>query len=162
MHQVSVIGGSVVDESICSTARRLGYLLASRGYIIFNGGLGGVMECVSRGAKEAGGLVIGILPGNSHVDGNSYLSAKIPTGMGFARNFLVVRAGEVVVAIDGSMGTLSEASFALAEGKTVIAIGEICAEPKKPNEGRMIRVDSAEKAVFEVDEYFRRMEYNKQ
>jgi len=60
MHQVSVIGGSVVDESICSIARRLGNLLASKGYIIFNGGLGGVMECVSQGVQEAGGIVIGI------------------------------------------------------------------------------------------------------
>jgi len=155
MHQVSVIGGSVVDESICSIARRLGNLLASKGYIIFNGGLGGVMECVSKGVQEAGGIVIGIIPSNTHMDGNRYLTAKIPTGMGFARNFLVVRAGEVVVAIDGSTGTLSEASFALAEGKTVIAIGEICAEPKKPNEGKMIRVNSPEEAVLAVEEYFK-------
>lgn len=147
MHQVSVIGGSNISDETCAIAEKLGYLLALKKYIIFNGGLNGVMECVSRGASKGGGLVIGILPGNTHNDGNSYLTAKIPSGLGFARNFLVVRAGEVVIAIDGSMGTLSEIAFALDEGKIVIVIGETCAEPKKPNEGKVIRVATPEEAV---------------
>lgn len=155
MHQVSVIGGSIVRDEICEVAHKLGLLLGTKGYLVFNGGLGGVMECVSKGIKEAGGTVIGILPGNSHSEGNQYLSGKIPTGMGYARNFLVVRAGEIVIAIDGSMGTLSEAAFALAEGKTVIVIGEICAEPNKPGEGKIIKVKNPEEAVQKLDEIFK-------
>ncbi len=154
MHQVAVIGGSSVSQEICNAARKLGFLLAQKGYIVFNGGLQGVMECVSQGVREGGGIVIGILPGNSHSEGNMFLTAKVPTGMGYARNFMVVRSGEAIIAIDGSMGTLSEASFALAEGKTVIAIGEICAEPKKPNEGKIIRVNTPEEAIEELDKLF--------
>lgn len=154
MHQVAVIGGSNVSQEVCEVAKRLGLLLAKKGYIVFNGGLGGVMECVSQGVRNGGGIVIGILPGSSHSEGNMFLTAKVPTGMGYARNFMVVRSGEAVIAIDGSMGTLSEAAFALAEGKTVIAIGEICAEPKKPNEGKIIRVNTPEEAIEELEKIF--------
>jgi len=78
-----------------------------------------------KGSPGGNGLVIGILPGNRPEDGNKYLSAALPTGLGYARNFLVVRAGKVVIAIDGSVGTISEASFALNEGKKVIEIGDM-------------------------------------
>ncbi|MGC8645085.1 MAG: TIGR00725 family protein [Thermoplasmata archaeon] len=147
MPSVSVIGGSQVPESICREAEEVGRLLARRGVTVFCGGLTGVMECVSRGVREENGLVIGILPGRSPEEGNKYLSAAIPTGMGYARNFLVARAGDVVIAIDGSTGTLSEAAFALAEGKDVVALGEIVIETRKENEGRFIKVSSPEEAV---------------
>ncbi len=147
MVNVSVIGGSEVSESICKTAYDLGRLLAKEGVTVICGGLLGVMECVSKGVKEEKGIVVGILPGSDPKEGNKYLTVSIPTGIGYARNFLVVRAGEVVIAIDGSTGTLSEASFALAEGKTVVAIGGVDITPRKEKEGKFYRAASPEEAV---------------
>lgn len=147
MVNISVIGGSIVNDDICEIAAKVGRLLSQRGATVFCGGLGGVMECVARGVKEEGGTVVGILPGSRPEEGNKFLTAAIPTGLGYARNFLVVRAGKVVIAIDGSTGTLSEASFALAEGKDVIAIGDLEILPKKEAEGKFFKVSSPEKAV---------------
>lgn len=147
MVNVSVIGGSQVSDEICNIAMEVGRLLARRGATVFCGGLGGVMECVSRGVSEERGIVVGILPGNTPDDGNKYLSVRLPTGMGYARNFLVVRAGQIVIAIDGSTGTLSEASFAIAEGKDVIAIGDVTIQPKKETEGKFFKVRTPEEAV---------------
>jgi uncharacterized protein (TIGR00725 family) len=144
---ISVIGGSQVTEEICRQAEEVGRLLARNGVTVFCGGLTGVMECVSRGVREENGLVIGILPGSSPDEGNRYLSAAIPTGIGYARNFLVVRAGDIVIAIDGSTGTLSEAAFALAEGKDVVALGDIVIETRKGKEGRFMKVMTPEEAV---------------
>lgn len=147
MLNISVIGGSQVPNDVCEVAYQVGRLLAKRGATVFCGGLTGVMECVSKGVREENGLVIGILPGSVPEEGNKYLSAAIPTGLGFARNFLVVRAGKVVIAIDGSTGTISEASFALSEGKTVIAIGGMEFTPMKRKEGKFIKVHTPEEAV---------------
>ncbi len=147
MVNVSVIGGSSVGKDVCESAVEVGRLLAKRGAKVFCGGLGGVMECVSRGVSEEGGTVIGILPGIRVEDGNRFLTAAVPTGLGYARNFLVVRAGQVVIAIDGSTGTLSEASFALAEGKDVIALGDMVIRPKKKGEGKFLKVGTPEEAV---------------
>lgn len=144
---VSVIGGSVVPPETCETAKEVGKLLAKAGATVFCGGLTGVMECVAEGVRSEGGLVIGILPGSRPEEGNRYLSAAVPTGLGYARNFLVVRAGKVVIAIDGSTGTISEASFALAEGKDVIAIGGMELTPKKKTEGRYIKAKTPKEAV---------------
>ena len=85
---ISVIGGSEVSSEICEVAMEVGRLLAKAGATVFCGGLSGVMECVSKGVREENGLVIGILPGTRPEDGNKYLSAALPTGMGYARNFL--------------------------------------------------------------------------
>ncbi len=147
MLNISVIGGSDVPPEICEIATRVGKLLAKSGATVFCGGLSGVMECVSKGVREENGLVIGILPGNKAEEGNKYLSASLPTGLGYARNFLVARAGKVVIAIDGSTGTISEAAFALAEGKNVVAIGGLDLTPKKRNEGKFIKVSTPEEAV---------------
>ena len=147
MLNISVIGGSEIPAKTCEVAREVGRLLAKGGATVFCGGLSGVMECVAKGVREENGLVIGILPGNIPEEGNKYLSAALPTGLGFARNFLVVRAGKVVIAIDGSTGTISEASFALAEGKDVIAIGDLEFVPKKKSEGKFIKVTSPKEAV---------------
>ncbi|MCL4447591.1 MAG: TIGR00725 family protein [Thermoplasmatales archaeon] len=144
---VSVIGGSEIPAETCEVAREVGRLLAKRGATVFCGGLQGVMECVARGVREENGLVIGILPGSKPEEGNKYLSAALPTGLGYARNFLVARAGKVVIAIDGSTGTISEAAFALTEGKDVVAIGTLEFTPKKKNEGRFIKVKTPIEAV---------------
>lgn len=147
MLNISVIGGSEIPPETCAIAREVGRLLAKGGATVFCGGLSGVMECVAIGVREENGLVIGILPGMDPDAGNKYLSAAIPTGLGYARNFLVARAGKVVIAIDGSTGTLSEASFALTEGKTVISIGSYEITPNKKGEGRFIKARTPEEAV---------------
>jgi uncharacterized protein (TIGR00725 family) len=90
---------------------------------MYCGGLGGVMEYASHGAKDQGGTVIGILPGNDRSDANQYLTFAVPTGMGEARNSIVVRCSDALIAIDGSYGTLSEIAYALKWGKPVAGLG---------------------------------------
>lgn len=120
--RVSVIGGSDVDEETYEIARELGQLLAAGGHEVVCGGLGGVMEGVCRGAKERDGRTIGILPGSDRSAANPYVDTAIATGMGNARNTLVVLNGDAVVAIDGSTGTLSELGLALDYGRPVAGL----------------------------------------
>ncbi|KAB1196165.1 MULTISPECIES: TIGR00725 family protein [Haloferax] len=109
--RVSVVGGSVAPEPVETLAEEVGRLLAQRGHTVVCGGLGGVMEAACRGAKDAGGATIGILPSEDRSDANDYVDTCIATGLGHARNTLVVLNGDAVVAIDGSGGTLSEIGF---------------------------------------------------
>jgi len=110
--RVSVIGGSRVDEPTAERARTVGRLLADRGYVVVCGGLGGVMEAVCTGASEAGGETVGILPTADRRDANEYVDTAVATGLGHARNAMVVMNGDAVVAVDGGAGTLSELGFA--------------------------------------------------
>ena len=87
------------------------------------GGLGGVMEAACRGAKEAGATTVGILPGTDRAAANAFVDVAVPTGMGEARNALVVRAADALVAVGGGYGTLSEIAFALKAGKRVVGLG---------------------------------------
>ncbi|NIO07180.1 MAG: TIGR00725 family protein [Deltaproteobacteria bacterium] len=111
--QVSVVGGSSADDRTLALAESVGRLVGSRGGVIVCGGLGGVMEAASRGAKQSGGLTVGILPTYDASTGNPFLDIKIPSGMGHGRNLLVVASGDVVVAMPGSLGTQSEVAYAL-------------------------------------------------
>ena len=120
--RVSVIGGSVVDESTYGTARELGVLLGAHGHELVCGGLGGVMEAVCQGARERGGHTIGILPGSDRGAANEYVETPITTGMGNARNALVVLNGDAAVAIDGGTGTLSELALARDYGRPVAGL----------------------------------------
>ncbi|MFC6752220.1 TIGR00725 family protein [Halorubrum tibetense] len=120
--RVSVIGGSSVPPDTAAVATELGSLLADRGHTVVCGGLGGVMEAVCRGAREAGGETIGILPTARREDANPYVTTPIATGLGHARNALVVLNGDVVIAIDGSGGTLSEIGLALAHDRVVAGL----------------------------------------
>jgi uncharacterized protein (TIGR00725 family) len=97
--------------------------LAAAGATLVCGGLGGVMEAAARGAAEAGGTAIGILPGTDRADGNPHLTVALPTGLGEARNALVVRSADAVIAIGGEYGTLSEIGFALKVGTPVVGLG---------------------------------------
>ena len=106
--RVSVIGGSVVPTPVETIAEDVGRHLAQRGHTLVCGGLGGVMEAACRGAKDANGTTIGILPGEDRSEANDYVDIGIATGLGHARNALVVMNGDAVVAIDGAGGTLSE------------------------------------------------------
>ena len=111
--RVSVIGGGTVTDEEAATAETLGRELAERGHEVVCGGLGGVMEAVCRGATEADGHTIGILPTERRADANDYVDTAIATGMGNARNVLVVLNGDAVIAVDGGTGTLSELGHAL-------------------------------------------------
>ncbi|MBU0878766.1 MAG: TIGR00725 family protein, partial [Candidatus Omnitrophica bacterium] len=119
---VAVVGGNKCSRKIYKVAQKLGELIASEGWVLICGGGLGVMEAACKGAKEKGGLTVGILPSFDAREANPYLDIKIPTGLDYARNILVVRAAEVIVAIDGRYGTLSEIAFALNEGKRVYGI----------------------------------------
>jgi uncharacterized protein (TIGR00725 family) len=117
---VAVIGPG--DEPTVAAAE-VGRLLAERGAVLVCGGRGGAMEAACRGAKEADGLTIGILPGSDRSDANPFVDVVLPTGLGEARNALVVGAADVVIAIGGGYGTLSEIALALKAGKRVIGLG---------------------------------------
>jgi hypothetical protein len=120
--RVSVIGGSGVSEEQRRTARELGRTLAERGHTVVCGGLGGVMEAVCRGATEAGGRTVGIVPGEDYRAANEFVDVAIATGIGHARNALVVMNGEAVVAVDGGGGTLSELGFAAVYDRPVAGL----------------------------------------
>ncbi|HDN95494.1 MAG: TIGR00725 family protein [Thermoplasmata archaeon] len=119
---VSVIGGEHCSKEIYEMAREVGRKIAEMGAVLITGGRGGVMEAASRGAKEKGGTTIGILPSDSRQEGNKYLDYAIVTGIGYARNVLVVLNGDIIIAIDGHYGTLSEIAFALEFGKPVYGL----------------------------------------
>ena len=120
--RVSVIGGSSIDGETAAVAEALGEQLAERGHVVVCGGLGGVMEAVCRGARAAGGETIGILPTDDRADANPHVTTPIATGMGHARNALVVMNGDAAVAVDGAGGTLSEIGLALAQGRPVAGL----------------------------------------
>ena len=116
-----VIIGSGDDERHHDTAYAIGKFIAEQGWVLISGGKGGIMEAASRGAAEAGGIVIGILPDHSAEYANRYCTIVIPTGVGYARNLTNILAGDVIVSIGGKAGTLSELAYAWQFGKQVIA-----------------------------------------
>ena len=120
---VAVVGAGQADDPTEAAAEAVGRGLAEAGATVVCGGLGGVMAAACRGAKAAGGTTVGILPGLDRADANPWIDVAVTTGLGEARNVLVVRAAEVVVAIGGEYGTLSEIAFALKTGVPVVGIG---------------------------------------
>lgn len=138
--RVSVIGGSRPAETDYETAVTLGRELGASGHDVVCGGLSGVMKGVAQGMGETEGEVIGILPGTDRAAANQYIDTVITTGMGSARNVLVVMNGEAAIAIDGSTGTLSEIAHALDLGRPVAGIRTHDVEG-------VIHVESPEKAV---------------
>ncbi len=122
--QVAVIGSGSCDQDsdVALLAEEVGRLLAKAGVAVVSGGLGGVMEAASRGASQAGGTVVGIVPGTSVDDANQYCTYVVATGIGYARNLAVVSSGEVVIAVGGEWGTLSEIGHARSIGRPVVAL----------------------------------------
>lgn len=118
--QVTVIGASD-DRENSVAAERIGRFIGSHGYTLITGGRGGIMEAVSRGAAESGGTVVGILPGIDDSDANASNTIVLPTGIGFARNSMNILAGDIIIAMGGKSGTLSELAYAWQYGKPVIA-----------------------------------------
>lgn len=120
--RIAVIGGSRPGRQALDTALEVGRLIARSGAVVVCGGLGGVMEAASRGAREEGGLVVGILPGNFPVDANPWIDIPIVTGLGYTRNALVVMNADAIIAVDGEYGTLSEIAHGLIHGKKVVGL----------------------------------------
>ena len=118
-----MVGAGRATPEQAAGAEAVGRLLASRGAVLVCGGLGGVMEAACRGAKAEGGTTVGILPGPSRADANDYVDVAIATGLGEARNALVVRAADALVAVGGEYGTLSEIALALKAGTPVVGLG---------------------------------------
>jgi uncharacterized protein (TIGR00725 family) len=119
---IGVIGGSDCSEDVYKLAEEVGERIVKAGAVLVCGGLGGVMEAVSKGAKKAGGATIGILPGIDKGQANPYIDFPIVTGLGEARNLLVIRNSDVVIALPGEYGTLSEIGFGLKLGKPIIGL----------------------------------------
>lgn len=120
---IAVIGAGQCSEDVAKIAEAVGRELARRGVALVCGGLGGVMEAACRGAKSEGGLTIGILPGFSRHDANPYVDIPVVTGLGEARNVIVVRTAQAVIAVDGGYGTLSEIAYALKLRIPVVGLG---------------------------------------
>lgn len=120
---VGVIGAGRADEGAERVAEDVGRLLAEAGATVVCGGLHGVMAAACRGARRGGGTSIGILPGLDRVDANEWVDVALPTGIGEMRNVLIVRASDVLIAIGGEYGTLTEIAFALRDGVPVVGIG---------------------------------------
>lgn len=119
---VGVAGSGFPKDALCSIARELGKGIAKQGWVLVTGGKGGVMEEASKGASEAGGLVLGILPGATKEDANPYVAVPIVTNMGHARNVVLAHTVDALVAIGGEFGTLSEMAISRKLGKPVLAI----------------------------------------
>jgi uncharacterized protein (TIGR00725 family) len=120
--QIAIIGSRNCSSEIMNIAEQTGGLIALHKAILICGGKEGVMEAAARGAKAAGGTTVGILPGPSKREANPYIDIKIPTDMGHARNAIIARTADCLIAIAGEYGTLSEIALALQMGKPVVTL----------------------------------------
>ena len=138
---ISVIGAGTCNKEIYQIAEDVGRRIAQKNAVLITGGLSGVMEAASKGAKEAGGTTVGILPGFSKDDANKFVDIPITTGLSHARNIIVVRSADAVIAVSGEYGTLSEIAVALKLGKPVVGINTW------DNVEGVIKADTPEEAV---------------
>ncbi|NIA19428.1 MAG: TIGR00725 family protein [Xanthomonadaceae bacterium] len=122
--QIAVIGAGTSEAGLDLQASHLGRLVAESGNILLCGGLGGIMKAAARGAKEAGGTTIGIVPGAERFQANSCIDYEIVTNLGHLRNFLIIHSADGVVALPGSYGTQAEISIAMKLGKPLVAISQ--------------------------------------
>lgn len=151
---VGVMGsGDPLDASARERALGLGEAIARRGWVLLTGGSAcGVMDAASQGAHDAGGLVVGILKSERGAEGSVYLDVAIRTGMGDARNAINVLSSDVIVALPGGSGTLSEVALGLKGGKTVIALGWDPGGPMRTSgPGRLLRASSVDEALALVE-----------
>jgi uncharacterized protein (TIGR00725 family) len=147
---IAVVGPGGAQAREVAWAEDAGAAIAEAGAVLVCGGLGGVMEAACRGARSRGGMTVGLLPGLDREDANGWVVVAIPTGLGEARNALVVRAADAVVAIGGAWGTLSEIALALKAGRPVVGLAtwELM-RAGEPVEG-VIRAEDAARAVEEA------------
>lgn len=120
---ISVIGGSSINSKAEVLAEQVGRMIAELGCILVCGGLGGAMEAAAKGAKKAGGITVGILPGKEKEDANQYIDIALPTSIGYARNTIVACSADIVIALPGSYGTNSEICYGLVYNRPVIDLG---------------------------------------
>jgi uncharacterized protein (TIGR00725 family) len=144
---VAVVGPSAGTPAELALGEAVGRALAEAGAILVCGGMGGVMEAAAGGASAAGGKTVGILPTASRLEGNPYLTVVVATGMGEARNAIVVRTADVVIAVHGEFGTLSEIALALKMGKPVVGLGTWELVKDGTSVDALTRATSAEDAV---------------
>jgi len=145
--QIGVIGEGVCSKRTAALARRVGAAIARAGARLLSGGRGGVMEAASRGAAEAGGLVVGILPGFSRRDANRWVTVPIVTGMDQARNVILVRSCDALIAVGGMYGTLSEIALAIKLGKPVVGLDTWRLRQPEGRRVPIIRANTPEQAV---------------
>jgi uncharacterized protein (TIGR00725 family) len=146
---IGIMGGGRADAATSAMAREIGTLIATEGWVLLNGGRNcGVMAASAAGAAKAGGLVIGVLPGDGFDGVAPGVDIAIPTGMGDARNVINVLASHVVIAMPGGAGTISELAHALKAGRPVVVVGWDPGEALRSTGGsRLLIVDSPEEAI---------------
>ena len=149
---IGIIGSSRPAPDLKVLARETGKILAQSGVTIICGGLGGVMEAACCGAKQSGGLTIGILPGSAAADANPYVDIPIPTGTGEARNLIIIKSSPAVIAIGGGCGTLSEIAFALKSGVPVIGLNTWDLQKISSKRLNIIQAKTPEEAVAKAME----------
>ncbi|HEY8391972.1 MAG TPA: TIGR00725 family protein [Capillibacterium sp.] len=146
-------GGEGASPEVCELAYKLGGLIADQGWVLLNGGWGvGVMDASARGAKEHNGLTVGILPDRNKELASAYIDIPIVTGMGDGRNFINILSSDIVVALPGRSGTISEIALALKNGKNVILLnfplGDLFVEYQKA--GIMVSVNKPEEVIATI------------
>ena len=154
---VGVMGGGGGTPELLATASELGRLIAENGWVLLNGGRDtGVMDASARGAHEAGGLTVGILPGDDRSEASVHLDVAVVTGMGSARNNINVLSSDIVVACSGGAGTLSEIALALKAGRPVVVLGFDVgtAFSGYVRTGRLMPVDTPAEAVAVAKRWF--------
>jgi uncharacterized protein (TIGR00725 family) len=139
--RIGVIGSAACDAETAAVASQVGHAIGEAGAVLVCGGRGGVMQAAAEGAREAGGLTVGILPGDDPAAANPGIVVAIPTGLGDARNAVVVNTSDAVIAIAGAWGTLSEAAFCLKKGVPLITLRSDLPDLPVPT------AESAEEAV---------------
>ena len=147
---ISVIGGHEISHEVEELSHKIGKIIAKVGAILVCGGLSGVMEAASRGAKEAGGTTIGILPGKEKEDANPYIDIALPSSFGYARNAMVACSADIIVALPGSYGTSSEISYGMVYKRPIIDLGNWNIEG-------MIQVKGPEDAEEWIRDYIKKL-----
>ncbi len=144
---IAVIGASKASVSELQAAEEIGREIARRGAVLVCGGMGGVMEAACRGAETAGGITVGILPGDNRHSANSYVQIPVVTGIGYARNVAVVKSAQAAIAIGGSYGTLSEIAYALQSGIPVIGLNTWNISRNNTDKDHIVQAKSPTEAV---------------
>ena len=152
-------GGEIEKPELYDLGRKMGFLIAKEGWVLLNGGRNsGIMEASARGAKEAGGITIGILPGDNPSWASQYIDIPVLTGIGYARNYINVQTSEVIVALPGRSGTISEIALALNIGKKVISLkydlGKLFERYVK--EGQLIYAENPEEVILLIKDIIRK------
>lgn len=148
---ISVIGGHDANSKVERLAHDIGKIIAKVEAILVCGGLKGVMEAAAKGAKKAGGVTIGLLPGKKKADANPYIDIALPTSMGFSRNTIVACSADIIVALPGSHGTNSEICYGLVFGRPVIDLGNWGIDG-------MIKVKDIKEAELVIKKYIQKIQ----